>query len=279
VPADCDWLGHKIQDSLFRSKFVHVPDIISEWLSESGGVHNRDVLEFGCGEGTMALGMALRKGARRVVGVEVLDAYRQCLPIAHSEIGIEALPSNLFLLKIAAGADLTSFGTFDVAYSWSVFEHVSQGLLARAMESVFSVLKPGGHFLVQISPLFYSANGSHMMPWIPEPWAHLTLPHDEFRRRLFSAPPTPHSVRNEWAVYIPLNADEATERSVLWKTYETLNRVTAPGLRRLAEDAGFEIMRGYVTTVDFDIPSRLLDAYDRTALVTEQIVLLLRRPQ
>lgn len=271
-------LAENIKDPLYRTKFVNVPDILSDWLSESGGLYKKDVLEFGCGEGTMALGVALRKEAQRVVGVEILDVHEQCLPLAQSQLGISELPPNLYLRKIVPGADLTAYGTFDVVYSWSVFEHVAQDLLLRAMRSVFDVLNPGGHFFLQIDPLYYSPNGSHMMPWLAEPWAHLTLQADTFKRRLFEAPETSAKVRNEWAVYIPLGDDTATERKALWETYETLNHMTAPQLRRLAEKVGFDVVRDYRTTSDHEIPAQLLDAYDREALLTEQIVLLLKKP-
>ena len=268
----------KILDPLYRTKFVNIPDIISDWLSASGGLYKKDVLEFGCGEGTMALGAALRKEAQRVVGVEILDVHEQCLSLAREQLGIANLPSNLHLRKIAPGADLAVFGTFDVVYSWSVFEHVAQDLLPTAMQSIFDALNPGGHFFLQIDPLYYSPNGSHMMPWVTEPWAHLTMQSDAFRKRLFEAPETPSKVRNEWAVYIPMETDTTTERNALLETYETLNRATAPQLRRLAESIGFDVVRDYRTTTEFEPPRQLLDVYDRDALLTEQVVLLLRKP-
>lgn len=268
-----------ISDPLYRTKFGSLPDIISDWLSESGGLYKKDVLEFGCGEGTAALGIAIRKEAQRVIGVEILDVFEQCLPLAQAQLGITELPANLYLRKIAPGSPLTVFGTFDVIYSWSVFEHVSQELLRPAMASIFEALNPGGHFFLQIDPLYYSPNGSHMMPWLREPWAHLTMQANEFRTKLFDAPKTEAKVRNEWAVYIPLEADTSAERAALWETYETLNRVTAPYLRRLAESAGFEVVRDYRTKTEHEIPGELLDAYDREALTTEQVVLLLRKPR
>ena len=271
-----DWSIEKIQDPLYRTKFVTVPDIISDWLSETGGVYKKDVLEFGCGEGTMALGMALRKQPQRVVGVEVLDVYEQCLPMARQQIGLQSLPHNLFLRKIAPGSDLTRFGTFDVIYSWSVFEHVSQDMLAPALGSIKSALNPDGSFFLQTTPLYYSANGSHMGPWIPEPWAHLWMQHDVYQRKLLEAPTTPPNVRSEWSVYIPLDADQITERAALWNTFLTLNRITAPQLCRLVTEAGFKIVRDYRTRDEIPIPPNLAEIYNEDILTTQQIVLLLR---
>ncbi|WP_072572395.1 hypothetical protein [Granulibacter bethesdensis] len=117
-----------------------------------------------------------------------------------------------------------------------------------------------------------------MMPWVGEPWAHLSLQSDEFRRRLFNAPDTSAKVRNEWAVYIPPEADTATERAALWETFETLNRVTAPQLCSIAEATGFEVISDYRTTTGLEVPPHLLEAYHRDALITDQIVMLLRKP-
>lgn len=276
-PVDESWSVERITDPVYRTKFVDVPDIIDDWLADYGGLTGKDVLDFGCGEGTMALGIALRKGARRVVGVEVLNVYRQCPPLARQQIGLTTLPGNLELFNIMPGQRIDQFGQFDFIYSWSAFEHVSQQLLSEAIDSIRSALKPGGWFFVQISPLYYSAAGSHLAPWVPEPWAHLSMQHDRFKSALLSAAPTPPDVRRTWSVYIPMDADAAIERAALWDTYTTLNRITAPQLCSLLADAGFTTLRDYRTTDDIPVPSDLAQIYREDVLTTQQIVLLLQR--
>jgi SAM-dependent methyltransferase len=271
------WSMQNINDPLYRAKFVNCPDIIEDWLSEHGGLAGRDVLEFGCGEGTMSLGMALRKETRRVVGVEILDVLKQCLHLARREIRLESLPANLDLFQITPGQQLLQFGQFDLVYSWSVFEHVSQDLLAQVLSSIKAVLKPQGLFFLQISPLYYSSNGSHMGPWVKEPWAHLSMQEDAFHRALLTAAPTPANVRSEWSVYIPIEADTPTERAALWDTYITLNKVTATQLCRMVREAGLEIVRDYRTKTDAAVPPHLAEIYQEDVLTTEQIVLLMRR--
>lgn len=271
-----NWTTDNIRDPLYRTKFVNVPDIVSDWLAERGGVHQKDVLEFGCGEGTMALGMALRKQPRRMVGVEILDVHSQCLPLARREIGLESLPDNLSLQQIVPGGELSGLGQFDIVYSWSVFEHVAQAVMPQALATIKAALKPDGYFFLQISPLYFSAFGSHLSPWVPEPWAHLSMQHDTFHRRLLEAGKTPDRVRSEWSVYIPLHADQVAERAALWETYVTLNKVTAPQLCRLLTEAGFQIVRDYRTRNEIPVPQHLAEIYDSDVLTTEQIVLLMR---
>ncbi len=154
----------------YRHKFENTCGILSDWFQPYGGLAGRDVLEFGCGEGTMATGIALQYEPRRMVGVEILDIVCQCSRFARQNIGLERLPDNLELHQIKPGADLTAFGKFDAIFTWSVFEHVDPSLLARAFRTLAAVLKPGGALFLQISPLFYSATGSHLFPWIPVPW-------------------------------------------------------------------------------------------------------------
>lgn len=274
---DSTWSIDTITDDLFRTKFVTIPDILGEWMGDHGGLAGKDILEFGCGEGTMALGLALRKSPARVVGVEILDVHRNCLNIARTQTGLQSLPAALQLHQIAPGQSLHEFGPFDFAFSWSVFEHVRQDMLETALQSIAAVLRPGGHFFLQIDPLYYSANGSHLMPWVTTPWAHLALQQDLYHSALLAAPPSSPALRHAWSVYISPDADIATERAALWETYVTLNKATAPQLCRLAEQTGFEILRDYRTVDETPIPAALAEIYDTDILKTQQIVLLLRR--
>ena len=244
------WSLDHCKNDQYRHKFTTVVRILSEWFEPYGGFAGKDVLEFGCGEGTVALGVALQHRPARMVGVEVLDVYEKCLPFARDNLGLDALPANLALRKIAPGADIAGLGKFDCVFTWSVFEHVSQELLPRAFETLKGALKPGGAIFLQISPLFYSRDGSHLAPWIPVPWGHLALQADDYYRRLLAAPQTPDDLKSHWSVYIPADAEQTEERRLLWETYDTLNKATAPQLARLAAQAGLKIVRDYRTRND-----------------------------
>jgi cyclopropane fatty-acyl-phospholipid synthase-like methyltransferase len=232
------------------------------------------VLEFGCGEGIVALGVAERLAPLRMVGVEISDATAQCLPIAKRYIGIERLPANLAFQRIEPGQDLRRLGAFDLVYSWSVFEHVSQDILRQTMESVACALAPDGIFFLQISPLYYSAFGSHLNPWVPAPWAHLSMQDDLFKSAFFAASEASDEIIESWSVY-----DSSSDgfRDRVWRTYRTLNKVTARELEREARGAGLEIVRDYRTHCDPPVPDHLAAIFDADTLRTEQVVWLLRR--
>jgi 2-polyprenyl-3-methyl-5-hydroxy-6-metoxy-1,4-benzoquinol methylase len=249
----------KIVDSTYREKFVELPRIISEWVGEYFPIEGKDVLDFGCGEATTALGLLLQSKPRRVVGVEIQDEYLRCLPLARQQLGLDFLPDNLNLFKVNPGEMHDPSDKFDLIYSWSVFEHVEQKYIASIFENLYLMLKPGGLFFMQIAPLYFSAEGSHLKPWIPEPWAHLRHQHNVFEELLKAGCPS------------------ETERETLWSVYTTLNKVTANQMVKFAKNVGFEILRDYRTTNQPAVPNDILEIYSQEILDTDQVVLLCRR--
>jgi cyclopropane fatty-acyl-phospholipid synthase-like methyltransferase len=116
------------------------------------------LLDFGCGQGITALGIAVREPHFSVIGVDINDEYRDCLPQARTQLGLSALPSNLEFQRIARrviDAGLTE--PFDCIYSWSVFEHVNQRELPETAQALRQVLKVDGVLLVQVAPVLFCA--------------------------------------------------------------------------------------------------------------------------
>lgn len=253
-----DTAEHRPIDAVYRTKFEDVPNIIADWVREYGGLEGRDVLDFGCGEATMALGIALRHRARRVVGIETHEEVNNCIVNAKSQLGLKKLPENLELLLMTPDAPFDGIGTFDVIYSWSVFEHVSQDLIASCFGKIKSVLRPHGVMFLQTTPLYYSAEGSHLKPWVPMPWAHLLMQQDLFYAAL------------------QLQTQSQDQAQQLRWVYETLNRITAPQLLRAAQQAGFEIVREYRTFDELEVPADLQEIYNVDVLRTNQLVFLAR---
>ncbi|TDG09063.1 class I SAM-dependent methyltransferase [Paraburkholderia guartelaensis] len=254
------WSIDGITDRTFRAKFLDVPDAMSAWLNEVGGFEGKDVLEFGCGEATAALGIALRYHPRRLVATEIQSSeLDRAIPLAREQLGLNELPLNLELTKVDPAERLDHTGRFDIAYSWSVFEHVRQDLIADCLTKIFDVLRPGGYMFLQTTPLYYSAFGSHFAQWIPMPWAHLSMQHnllcDEIRRQV----------------------TDSDECRILLSMYETLNRATDSHILDTARSVGFEIVREHRTYDAFPIPEQLLRIYQESVLRTNQLVFLARR--
>lgn len=248
------WNKSKISDPVYEQKFNYLPSIISEWV---GGLQNKDVLDFGCGEATTALGVALQHEAKRVVGIDIMPDPDLCATYASKQLGLSELPRNLHLHRVEPGRLHKSDDKFDVIYSWSVFEHVEQRILSATLEMLKTSLKPGGRLFIQISPLFYSADGGHLMCKVPEPWGHLTNQHSVYLEKVQAACSTPE------------------EYAALKSMFETLNHMTASRLIGHAKDGGFRVLQEYRTERNDAVPAELLDIYQRDILMNEQIVLLL----
>ncbi len=168
------FLAHraKVVDPQLRAKLYDVPQAIHEWLEPYGGLENRHVLDFGCGFGETAAGIALGHGASSVHGVDVQDKPGQCGPMLASVFGLESLPANLRFSRITEHGPAER-DAYDVVVSWSVLEHVTRGLLSSVLGALHDSLRPGGIAFFQISPLYFSPEGAHLGVLGYQNWEHL----------------------------------------------------------------------------------------------------------
>lgn len=246
-------------DDGFSKRYLELTDIIESWLPVDFRWENARVLDFGCGEALTALGFAVRKRCKSVVGVDIMPDVWRCLARAKDNIPIQALPDNLQLYQVTPGSLHSNPEAFDLIYSWSTFEHVDQRLLACTTSLLASQLAPKGYMFIQIAPLYYSAEGGHLKHKVPEPWAHLRWQDSLLRDQLRAACETP------------------AEFAELTSMYSTLNRLTAKQLKELVSNADLQVIREYTTKCSVTPPPELLDIFGREVLETEQIVLLMRK--
>ena len=251
----------QIKDEVIRTKLITLPQIISEWVEKYSSLAGAEILDFGCGEGITALGLALQYGPSRVVGVDIMTDPERCLPIAKAELGLTSLPVNLELHRVKPGHLHNNKDIFDIIYSWSVFEHVDSRVIDDVIELLYKSLKPGGIAFIQIAPLYYSAEGSHLYEYIKEPWGHLINQLNVYYDKLIAAN----------------KADNDDLRKSLWSTFTTLNRITASEVEKRFGNKNFELIRKYITRDQLDPPDFLTEIYNHNVLTTNQIVLLFRK--
>ena len=256
IGGPAGWSAERITDPGYRDKFGFVPAKLGEWLAAHGGLDGKEVLDFGCGEATTVLGLALRFPGSRVTGVEIGADIERCLPLARAQLGLAALPDNMALHRIRPGELPDAAARYDVIYSWSVMEHVDQALLPAVLRQLREALKPGGKIFIQIEPLYYSSDGGHLMHKVPERWGHLLHQDSRYEEKLRAA------------------CRDGEEFRALTSMYRTLNRITAPHLFALVEGAGLRIVRRFTAREDYPIPEPLLEIYTEAALRTHGVELL-----
>ena len=243
-----------VSNPVFKAKFADLPRFLEEWSQPIGGLKDKRVMDFGCGNGTTACAVALTRQPALVVGIDINDQFHGCLDAVAPHLGIEALPDNLAFERVKPG-ELGTHGDFDFIYAWSVFEHIDQALFDPLVASLRDKLRVGGCLFVQIAPLYYSAEGAHLMRYGIKRWEHLSLQLDTLRARVFA-----HGEGTE--------GDKDRD----WRCFETLNRMTAPELVRRISKLGFRLVRDYYTQETMLPDDNVLSVYNGSVLTTKQFV-------
>lgn len=242
-----------------NESFSLEPDAVTNFVQTNvddyDGWEGKHILDFGSGHGVAALGMALKHPGAFVTGVDLYDSRVYCLSFIKGCPDIETLPGNLDFFTIPPGGGLGN-NRYDLIYSWSVMEHVSQPVINQALSSIYEALKFGGLFLLQISPLYYTPNGHHLYGANIGFYEHLIMQDDMLLNKLRENCPSPET-------YEQLKA-----------LYQSLNKLTIPVLKEKVLAGGFNIIKEYTTKNEAPIPEELLAVYRRDVLETEQIVFL-----
>ena len=112
------------------------------------GVFEKEVLEIGCGHGSISCFLACA-GARNVVGIDVNMHSMQYAREFAEKLGA-GFSGRLPVTFEEMDAYSLTFGpeTFDVVVSENSFEHFMRP--ERVMEESFRVLRPGGVLLVPV---------------------------------------------------------------------------------------------------------------------------------
>ena len=268
-----------ITDDWFRSHYSYAADIVASWLGEVIDLKKSSVVDFGCGDGIMDLGLALKHRPRSITGIDIHDAYKYLPETAKTQLGLQSLPPNLGFVTVEPGQALRSVPSVkqvDAIFSWSVFEHVEKPLLPGIFADLYAALPPGGVFFLQIEPLYYSPFGSHLSGLISEPWAHLRLSHDELVKQIEDKQPEQVGEEHKNKTFELCSFQDF--KDYLKREYLSLNRVTAGELLSFATTAGFAVEKKRLNMVDLVPSADLLRAHSEDDLRCSEIMLLLRRP-
>lgn len=221
----------------FREHYDDATDQVLTFLSQDGvSLNGKVVMDIGAGDGIIDLGLAVKGRPRELVAYDVrptdIDALRRMAKIN----GLESLPSNLSFAPSTVDGLPAPDHYFDVAVTWSVFEHVTYPV--RMLSEVRRVLRPGGALFLQIWPLFHSEHGGHLWPHFAEPFPHLMRTDAEIRKRL-----------------IGRRATDPTRDAL--DEYASLNRMTLDELHRALLLAGLRTVKLELITNTVHIPEAL----------------------
>lgn len=137
-----------------------------DFCDEADMFGGKTVVDIGCGAGGKSLFYASR-GAKEVIGVEILEKYEEEATALASELGL----SDKFRFVAADAASLPfESDSIDTIIMNDAMEHVARP--DAVLDECLRVLKKGGRLFVNFPPINHPF-GAHLSDLIYIPWVHL----------------------------------------------------------------------------------------------------------
>jgi SAM-dependent methyltransferase len=213
---------------------------IEEFLKgTSVSISGSRVLDVGCGDGFIDLGIIKKFRPTLLVGTDIFETdIEELRNLSTHHLGVD-LPEQLKFSKCTETSLPFPDSSFDFVMSWSVFEHVANPV--AVLSEIRRVLRPGGYMFLQIWPLFHSQHGSHLWKWFPQGWQQLSLSSEVLNSQV------------DELVDVSPELLEATKIDL-----QTLNGITIDQLQSSIQSAGLSIRRAAFQADTINVPSELL---------------------
>ena len=164
-------LAVRLLDRVSRQGTVGYPDVATAYLGKSkieillgssiwDEFRNRDVIDFGCGDGAEAVEIAMR-GARRVIGI---DIRRKALEGACARARQARVSEKCVFVA-------EWHEPVDYIVSLDAFEHFADP--AAILKTMHRLLKPEGAIVTSFGPIWRHPLGGHIYSVFP--YAHLLI--------------------------------------------------------------------------------------------------------
>lgn len=223
----------------FKSHYEDAARQILEFIDDADlSLDARRVLDIGCGDGAIDLGLCLRSRPARLLGMDLYPTDLEDLAERARAAGLGELPHNLEFGTCTPTEIPIPDCSMDVVISWSVFEHVANPV--AVLSELRRIIRPGGFMFLQIWPLFHSQHGSHLWYWYPNGWA----------QQLLDPRLVEESVRSSQAMPSDVTDEMLTD-------FNTLNRLTIDELQRALAASGFRIRRIHLQSDLIEVPREL----------------------
>lgn len=202
---------------------------------DAGEIRQKDVLDFGCGEGGLSFLLAELE-PKSITGIDIIptrisSAQKQALEHAHS------IPLRFFLARDDVSIDLPD-STVDVLLCFDVLEHIMK--YEVIFHEWWRVLRPGGRVLIWWVPWFHPY-GHHVESLVPIPWAHVFFSDKTIIRTCARIYDMPEFMPRIW------DMDESGKKKLnKWYGLDRLpdvNRLTMHRFEALMRTVGFSISR------------------------------------
>ncbi len=231
--------AHLSSDWFQERYFGAASQIIEFFGSDFHTLTGKAVVDVGCGDGIIDLGVFRRAAPSRLVGFDRRPTDTELLArLASAEGQPGDLPRGLEFRTSPANALDAESESFDLAFSWSAFHHLENAV--GAVAELRRVMQPGGVLMIQVYPFFNSPHGSLLEQWYPDGFAQLLHGGDEIASTVRSQP----------------GPEPAWDEHLL-DCYRKLNRLTLDELGVMLVEGGFRITRLQLIGEEVRIPPEL----------------------
>lgn len=220
----------------WEDRFDSAPEQIIDFLQGDGiSLRGTTILDYGCGDGILSLGLLEKSGAKKVIGLEKVQVDIENLSSMASANKKDKFPDNHVLeFLISSGTDIPlPNSSIDVCVSWSVINFVDD--LPALWSEFRRVLKPGGYMFIQIWPLFWSEHGTQLWPWMEDNF----LQYKKSQNQIFET--IDASIKNK-------NLSESVKEQFL-----SSSRVTIDEIQRSMHEAGITIAKAELLSSAFHL--------------------------
>lgn len=251
--------GH---ENWFYRHFDHAATVVTSLLLKNHSMLSGRILDVGCGDGIIDLGIFLRTQPLELVGIDPFHGFDR-LPevVAANHLPPDVLEDSRLKFLTEDGNSIPyPDDYFDVVVSWGSLEHIAGGY-EKTMQEIRRVLKNGGLFFVHPG-LYYGAQGNHLGEFFDDPFIHLKMPEIPLKEAVLQAQPQ----RMDRAGHV------ATQEEY-WQWYTELNPIRVREFEQELRDLGFEPWRVALRTSDIIEYTPELQGFDMQDLATAELYL------
>ncbi len=253
---------NKQHSDWFFRHFDHATRVIVNMMLDESPRLRGKIIDVGCGDGIIDLGVYLRCQPELLVGIDPFKGFER-LPeiIAANHLPKEVLDDERLQFKAEDGNSIPyPDNYFDVALSWGSLEHIAGGY-RKTLEEIQRVLKPDGLLFVHPG-LFYGPAGNHLGEFFDDPFIHLKIPPEELQQRLLNNPPE-----------LMDRAGYTASAEEYWQWYTELNPISVDDFEKELRAMGFEPWRVALRHTDLVEYTPALQEYSFTDLATSELYL------
>jgi SAM-dependent methyltransferase len=203
-------------------------------------IENKDVLDFGCGEGELSFYLARTYKPKSMVGIDIDEP---AIEKARIKLTSGQTPRDVKLRFDLGTTNRIPLPdqNFDTLLAFDCMEHIMAP--RKIMAEWFRILRPGGRCLIEWYP-FNGPWGPHMEVLVPIPWAHVIFGERAMFRTAEMIYDLPEFTPRHWDL-----DNTGNKKPNKWKKWSSfheqgyLNELDINDFQRIAQDIGFNISR------------------------------------